>query len=203
MELTDRQNDALAELINIGFARTAASLSDLTGQRVMLDVPQVTIHPIAELHGALGEFVSGEVATVHQIFSGPVAGDALLLLDAGGAAVLATLLTNERSPSPRLDESAREVLTEVGNILLNACLGMFGNLLQVQVSFSIPRLHLESLGSVLTSLVIGKEELRYAMVVYTSFRLRESEVTGYLVIVLGVASLDRLIREVESWEDRQ
>jgi chemotaxis protein CheC len=95
------------------------------------------------------------------------------------------------------------VLTEVGNILLNACLGMFGNLLHIQVSFSVPRLHLESLNSVLKSLVIGKEELRYALVVYTAFRMRDSEVTGYLVIVLGVASLDRLIREVENWEEGQ
>lgn len=202
MELTERQKDALTELINIGFARTAASLSDLTGQRVLLDVPQVSIHTIQELPLALADFVVGEIATVHQIFTGPVAGDALLLLDAAGALLLTTLLTHEQAPVPRLDASAREVLTEVGNILLNACLGMFGNLLQVQVSFSVPRLHLESLNSVLQSLVIGTAELRHALVVYTAFRLRESEVTGYLVIILGVASLDRLIREVENWEER-
>jgi chemotaxis protein CheC len=203
MELTERQKDALTELINIGFARTAASLSELTGQRVILDVPQVSIHSMNELPDTLAGFVKGEVATVHQIFTGPVAGDALLLLDYDGAVVLASLLTNEQAPAARLDESGREVLTEVGNILLNACLGMFGNLLHVQVSFSVPRLHLESLNSVLRSLVIGKEELRYALVVYTAFRMRDSEVTGYLVIVLGVASLDRLMREVENWEERQ
>jgi chemotaxis protein CheC len=54
---------------------------------------------------------------------------------------------------------------------------MFGNMLRVQVSFSVPRLHLESLSSVLRSLIIGKEELRYALVVYTTFRMRDSEVT--------------------------
>ena len=203
MELNERQIDALTELINIGFARTAGSLSDLTGERVILDVPEVSIHPIHELHNALAGFVSGEIATVHQIFSGPVAGDALLLLDHEGAVVLTNLLAREPAVIPRLDASAREVLTEVGNILLNACLGMFGNMLKVQVSFSVPRLHLESLSSVLKSLIIGKEELRYALVVYTTFRMRDSEVTGYLVIVLGVASLDRLIREVEIWERAQ
>lgn len=202
MELNERQKDALTELINIGFARTAASLSDLTEERVLLDVPQVSMHPISELQPILADFVQGEVATVHQIFTGPVAGDALLLLDYEGAVVLTTLLTHEKASMGRLDASAREVLTEVGNILLNACLGMFGNLLQVQVSFSVPRLHLESLNSVLKSLVIGKEELRHALVVYTAFRMRDSEVSGYLVIVLGVASLDRLLREVENWEAR-
>jgi hypothetical protein len=33
--------------------------------------------------------------------------------------------------------------------------------------------------------------------------LRDAEVMGYLVIVLSVASLDRLIRAVEAWEARE
>ena len=105
--------------------------------------------------------------------------------------------------SDRLNTSAREVLTEVGNILLNACLGMFGNLLQVHVSFSVPRLHLDTLEALLRSLMVGVEGLRYALVVYTAFRIRESAVSGYLVIALNVASLDRLIQEAETWEQLQ
>ncbi|HKX31166.1 MAG TPA: chemotaxis protein CheC [Blastocatellia bacterium] len=203
MQLTERQRDALSELINIGFARAGASLSDLTGQRVVLEVPQVAIHRMSELNQALGRFVTGDVATVHQIFTGPVAGHALLLLDYDGAVALKYLLTDEPVLAGRLDASAREVLTEVGNILLNSCLGMFGNLLQVQVSFSVPQLHLESLRAVLDSLLIGKEELKYAILVHTGFLVRESDIKGFLVIVLGVASLDRLIYEVERWEERQ
>jgi chemotaxis protein CheC len=126
-----------------------------------------------------------------------VAGDALLMLNYDGALMLSDLLTGGRVPSPRLDASDREVLTEVGNILLNACLGMFGNLLKVHVMFSVPRLHLAAIGALLGSLVIGEDELRHALVVYTNFRMRESAVTGYLVIVLGVASLDRLLAEIE------
>lgn len=203
MELTDRQRDALSELINIAFSRTAASLSELTGHRVLLDVPNVAIFPITELSSALAEFLPAEVATVHQVFSGPITGDALLLLNYDGATTLTDLLTDEKIRSDRLNTSAREVLTEVGNILLNACLGMFGNLLQVHVSFSVPRLHLETLDALLRSLVISSEGLRYALVVYTAFRLRDSSVQGYLVIALNVASLDRLIQEAEEWEQRQ
>ena len=203
MELTEQQRDALCELINIAFSRTAASLSELTGHRVLLDVPQVAIFPITELGAALAKFLPAEVATVHQVFNGPVTGDALLLLNYDGAVKLTDLLTDEQVSSDRLNTSAREVLTEVGNILLNACLGMFGNLLQVHVTFSVPRLHLETLHALLNSLVIASEGLRYALVVYTAFRLRDSSVEGYLVIALNVASLDRLIQEAERWEARQ
>lgn len=201
MILTIAQRDALTELINIGYARAAGALSDLTGHRIALQVPEVSIHKIEEMGELLGKTLSGEVASVHQVFSGAVGGNGLLLLDHEAALLLTSLLTNESNPS--LDASAREVLTEVGNIVLNACLGVFGNLLEVQVTFAVPRLHVESINKVLSSITVGDEELHYALTVQTKFTLRDSKVGGYLVIILGVTSLDRLLEEVEKWEKRQ
>src|SRR5262245_54042417 len=203
MLLTEKQSDALAELINIAFARTAASLSELSGHRVLLKAPGVEVVSIDELPAALTAFVKEEVVSVHQIFSGPVAGDALLILNYQGAVKLTDLLCEYHAPSQKLDASAREALTEIGNILLNACLGVFGNLLHVHVSFAMPRLHLESLDKLMRSITIGAEELRYAVVVSTAFQIRESAVSGYLAIVLGVSSLDRLLRAIETWEEEQ
>lgn len=202
MKLTERQRDALSELINIAFARTGAALSELTGHRVVLNPPEVAVYRTEELRGALAKFVPGDVASIHQVFAGPVAGDALLLLNYDGAVQLTDLLT-EQDSSHFLDESAREVLTEVGNILLNACLGMFGNLLNVHVTFSVPRLHFETLDELIASITTGKSELHYALVVYTAFLIRDSSVKGFLVIVLSVTSLDRLIQEVDAWEAKQ
>lgn len=203
MKLTERQRDALSELINIAFARTGAALSELTGHRVLLSPPEVAVYRTQELRGALAKFVPGDVASIHQVFAGPVAGDALLLLNYAGAVQLTDLLTDENKTSNYLDESAREVLTEVGNILLNACLGMFGNLLNVHVTFSVPRLHLETLDELIDSTTTDKTEMHYALVVYTAFQVRDSSVKGFLVIVLSVGSLDRLIQEVDAWEAQQ
>jgi chemotaxis protein CheC len=203
VKLTERQSDALSELINIAFARTGAALSELTGHRVLLNPPEVAVYKAEELRGALAKFVPGDVASIHQVFAGPVAGDALLILNYAGAVQLTDLLTDGHKPSAFLDESAREVLTEVGNILLNACLGMFGNLLNVRVTFSVPRLHLETLDDLIESTTTGKGEMHYALVIYTAFQIRDSSVKGFLVIVLSVASLDRLIQEVDVWEAQQ
>jgi chemotaxis protein CheC len=200
--LTTDQTDAVTELVNIAFSRTAAALSELTGNRVELTVPEVSAHPIPDLLRAVGRFVRGDVATVHQIFGGPVSGDAFLLLDIAGAARLVDLLTGAGAPTAQMGASAREVLGEVGNILLNACLGVFGDLLEVRFTFAVPRLHLESLGSMLDSLVIDDDELRHALLVGARFRVRGSEVTGCLVLVLGVTSLDRFVRAIEDWAER-
>jgi len=203
MTLTTAQQDALVELINIGFGRAASSLSKLTGHRVQLEVPQVFMCPIDEMADRLRPMLADEIATVHQIFSGPVAGDAMLVLDQHSAAILKELLTDEPALPLAIDRSAREVVTEIGNILLNACLGTFGNLLKVQVSFSVPHLTLDTLESVVGSVAVERQGLRYALIIHSSFRLRNSSLTGYLVIVLGVASLERLILALEQWEPEQ
>jgi len=203
LDLSTDQQDALIELINIGFGRAAAALSKLTGHRVQLEVPQVAMCPMEEMAERLRPLLGNELATVHQIFSGPVGGDALLVLDQHSASILKELLTSEPALPLAIDRSAREVVTEIGNILLNACLGTFGNLLKVQVSFAVPHLTLETLDGVVNSIAVDREGLRYALIVHSSFRLRNSSLTGYLVIILGVASMERLIDALEQWEREQ
>ncbi len=203
MNLSESYQDTLTELINIGYGRAAAALSELTGRRIVLEVPKVAVHPIDEVGPVLKTVLKGDVASVHQVFSGPVSGNALLLLDEEAARMLHTLLLGQESGDARLHGAAGEALTEVGNILLNACLGVFGNLLQVQVTFSVPRLRLESVDGVLHSISVRDQELQCALMVHTRFRIRESNVAGYMVIILGMTSFTRLLEELERWEQRQ
>jgi len=203
MELTESQRDALTELINIGYGRAAGALSELTGYRINLEVPTVAIHPVEETTSLLREIISGDVASVNQVFSGPVAGHALLLLDERAALLLTELLTDEKVPSRKIDTSVREIITEVGNILLNACLGVFGNQLKVQVTFSVPRINVDSIEGVLNLITVRDQELRYALMIHMRFHLRAKDVTGYMVIILGVTSLERLMSELKNWEERQ
>ena len=191
MNLDAIQTDALTELFNIGLHRAAASLSELTSQRIVVELPRLWISPIQHMRPRLMELLDGDLASVHQIFGGVVSGDAVLLLEYEKAALLAKLMTqDEVAISGRLDQSAREVLTEVGNIVLGACLSVFGDILKVSVSFSVPRIHIESLDGLLQSLTVEHDELQYAVIAATRFRLSELEVGGYLIVALGLTSLE-------------
>jgi chemotaxis protein CheC len=202
MELTATHQEALTELINIGYGRAAASLSQLTRRRITLEVPRIGVYEIDKAVDALRQSMHGEVATVHQLFSGPVAGHALLLLDRSAALTLNSLLLDQKHVSGELHQAEREVLTEVGNILLNACLGVFGNVLQVQMTFSVPRFHVESVEDVLKTATVQSRELQYALMVHTRFHVKTSDVSGYLMMILGVTSLSRLTAELDNWEQR-
>ena len=202
MELNASQKDALTELINIGYARAAGALSDLTGHRIVLQVPNVDIHPIAKLAPILEHVISGDVASVNQLFGGALKGNALLILDKPAALLLNRLLT-DRPEAQELDAAGREVIAEVGNIVLNACLGVFGNLLHVQVTFTVPDLLVANIRQVLGTVHFENVELQHALMIHTRFYLRASDVSGYLVIILGVASLERLLLELRKWEERE
>ena len=184
-------HDALTELFNIGLHRAAAALSELTGQRIVVDLPRLWVCPIDETHLRLRALLEGELATVHQIFMGNVAGDAILVLEYEQASRLAALLTDGVvAVDGRLDQSAREVLTEVGNVILSSCLSAFGDMLRVKVSFSVPRIHVESLEGMLRSIKVETDELHYTLLAATRFHLSEGEVGGYLIIAVGIASLE-------------
>ncbi|HET9799199.1 MAG TPA: hypothetical protein VFP90_14465, partial [Gemmatimonadaceae bacterium] len=152
-----------------------------------------------ETHGRLRELIEGELATVHQIFMGNMAGDAVLVLEYENASRLAALLTDgELANGGRLDQSAREVLVEVGNVILSSCLSAFGDMLHVSVSFAVPRIHVESLEGLLRSIKVQSDELHFTLLAATRFRLTEGEVGGYLMIAIGVASLELISDALES-----
>src|SRR5438552_3157533 len=103
-----RQTDALTELINIAFGLTAAKLSEISGCRVLLDVPLIGIHRIHALARELEPFITGPAASVHQVFSGPISGDAILFLNYEGAVALSNLLVGEHLQAQSSDSSTGE-----------------------------------------------------------------------------------------------
>jgi chemotaxis protein CheC len=203
MELTLGKKDALTELINIGYGRAAGALSELTGYRITLEVPQVAIHEIETIGPVLEETVGPVVASVSQVFMGPISGNALLLLSEASAVALSQLLAEQPAENPDLDVNAKEVVTEIGNILLNACIGVFGNLLHLQITFAVPRMSVDQVQRLFQHLDPEAEKVRYGLMIHTRFKIKTGNVTGYLVIVLGITSLDRLMIELDKWEKRQ
>src|SRR6185295_15684492 len=120
-----------------------------------------------------------------------------------GAIELCNLFAEEQLRSQGLDCSSEEILIEIGNMLLGTCLGVFGNLLEVRVSFSIPLLHMATLEHFLASLSISGDKPQHAVVIAAPFHIRGKELHGRIVIALCVSSLERLIQSVERWESSQ
>jgi chemotaxis protein CheC len=201
MLLTNQQNNGLTEFTKMALSRrTAASLSELIGCPVVVQVSGVSLYPLSRLATELAESLPSQMATVHQLFTGSISGDSLFLLDYYYALMLTNLLQTDSLPkSDRLDASACDILTEVGNLVLNAYLGMLSKMLQRPLSFSVPSFELELLSPLMDSLIVEKNEFRYALVVNTTFQLHNNSVNAHLSFVSGVVSLSCVIKAIETW----
>jgi chemotaxis protein CheC len=198
MQLNSQQQDALSELINIGFGRAASALSVLVGQRVLIEAPDVSLYPIENLNSILSTLSIGEITSVHQVFSGRISGTAMLLMDVNSSTALADLLAGGSGTPHEVSDADREAMQETGNILLNAFTGSFGNLLQVHISFTVPHVYYDSLNNMLNTLMIDQQELEYALVVRVNFQLSNGQVSGYVVIIMGVQSMEKLLESMRA-----
>lgn len=203
MLLTEPQKNALIKFLSIAFDRSTVSLSKLIGIPVHLDSPEVYLYPVNSFYTHFSDLTDNdELTTVSQIFKGCMSGNALWLLNYNNAVKLINLISEHpqlyQQQNPNL--STYEMVTEFGNILLNACLGMLSNILDMKVFFSVPLLHLQKLNRLLDFLV-SKNELRYAIVIKATLYLYEHSVNSYICLVVGVPSLYQLIKAIETWAE--
>lgn len=196
MLLNDQQKDALCELINIGFGRAASALSIMVGQRVLIETPNVEMYEIPDLNTVFETLSAGEITTVHQVFAGRISGTAILLMDNKSSSALVDMLGGGAGEPHEMSEEDRGAMQETGNILLNAFTGAFGNLLQVHISFTVPRVHYESLRNMLHTLMINHKELEYALVVRVNFQLTKGNVSGFVMIIMGIQSMTALLESM-------
>ncbi|GAB4520502.1 MAG: hypothetical protein Fur0018_00060 [Anaerolineales bacterium] len=192
--LSPWQKDVLTEQVNIGFGHAAHVLADLLGQRIHLEAPQTGVYRRAEVPAALALALSGEVAAVRQSFHGPMKGSAYLLLEHRHAAILMDLLFGGSGQVRRMNASDYEALTEVGNIVLNAFLGTMSNLLHLRFTLMLSKFDLKPLDD----LFPADDDETYMVVIKTRFRIATSRIDGYLVLLLGGASLQILIQAIDN-----
>ncbi|WP_029009147.1 chemotaxis protein [Azospirillum halopraeferens] len=131
--------DAIAELFNIGMGEPAAALSVMVGEPVVLSVPSVTVARRADIAADVVPAVgaAAPVCAVLGSFRGPFSGEAMLVFPAGAGLALVDRLVPGGADGPD-GETARDALTEIGNIILNGCLASFANLVEGEVESGVP-----------------------------------------------------------------
>jgi chemotaxis protein CheC len=194
--LSDDQRDMFTEAINIGFGRAAASLSILVGQKVILEVPKLSVLPISGLSPVISNAYQN-LAAVEQRFTGGLTGDVILIMDLEIAARFIDLLSGGEGQPRVLTTSDREALLEVGNILLNAYIGSFGNFLHTQINFSVPTLHLQTLSKALTTIEADGND-QAVLLVETKFLLHNGTVAGHVALIIETNSLADLFQYIQT-----
>lgn len=151
--LDELQLDTLRELSNIGMGHAATALSQLLRRGISLHVPSLTVTDIAEVPSLLGG-AETLVAGVTLDVLGGARGNILLIFPQQSAERLLSVLVGDADCDPLESQLGASTLCEVGNILASAYLTALGQMLNLVLIPSVPRMALDMAGAVVDTVLI-------------------------------------------------
>jgi chemotaxis protein CheC len=188
--LDELEVDALTELVNIGVSRAALSLRELVGEQVFLSVPSVDVLSKPEAAKLVNPSQSSLLIAVRQSFHGEFSGRALLIFPEINSLELVRAVAGDHLSLEDIAELEHEALAEIGNIILNSCMGTIANLLQRNLTMSLPEI-LRGSGLDLFDLSIPTDE-DVVLFIRINFTLHGREISGYVAMVMDLPSLTAL-----------
>jgi chemotaxis protein CheC len=149
---SDIQLDALRELANIGSGNAGTALGSMLGKSVDISVPTAAALPLAEAVA-----IAGEPDELRHGVVVPIVGDfeamVVLLFPDDDARKLCGIYGIEPSTP-----DGKSMLGEVGNILGTNYIGVLGQMAGMRLEPAPPQVVEDMLGSILSTVLIGRGE---------------------------------------------
>ncbi|MBP6773722.1 MAG: chemotaxis protein CheC [Gemmatimonadaceae bacterium] len=191
------QLDALRETANIGAGHAATALSQMTGNTIMIKVPNISVASMEDLPA---QFAADEepVAAVLMHMLGDLSGRTLLVFPRPTVMRLAELmLRRPLGSSLALGELESSAIKEAGNILSGAYMNALSDFLGMLLLPSPPTLVIDMSTAVLTS-AFGEfsADPDAIICVESEFMLTELQHTlrGFFLLLPDPASLQVMLR---------
>lgn len=196
--LSPLQTDALAEMFNIGAGHAAASLSEIVGDEVQLSIPRIAFCRREELGSNLASLRSDRLGAVRQDFAGAFAVNASLLFTEDKALEIVREMLGSQVSVDDLPEFEQEAMCELGNIILNACMASISEMLDIEMTSTLPIYHVNRMEVVLQELTSDMQQ-PVVLVLHIDLMIEKRETHGALVFLLSSASFHELIAAVDKF----
>jgi len=191
--------DAVAEVLNVGMGSAAASLSEMISDEVNLSVPGVEFVSRLDATTIIGEKAKSDVSGVRQNFQGAFGGDAMLLFpeDQSLELVRAVLQQDDISLTD-LTDMEQEAMTEIGNVILNACLCSMADMFSEEIQGEIPEFVKGSLKQVFSAEGGLENTEAVVLLLNMDFAVETKNLQGYVTFLMDVESVQQFKKAIEN-----
>jgi len=195
MRLNEYELDALAEVINIGSGLAANSLSEITGSRIVLAVPQVYVCDSSEISKMAKNLDWNFGTTIRQDFEGRVSGRALLAFSEDNAFELARAIGDIPTSDAEMDDELCGILEELGNIVLNSLLGAIANITHCSLAYTLPQLCTKNTYTKIIRRFTDASQSSESIVLVadTSITVASRDISGSLLLLFETGDVEVLI----------
>lgn len=195
--LGEIRTDALRETANIGAAHAATALSELSGRRVMVDVPEVALRPVDEIPDLLGDPAAPVAAVIVQV-SGDLHGRVLQVFESRTAVSMVRLLHGGPGPDfpGGFGDPEISAMKEIGNALVGAYLSALSALTGLTATVTVPAFALDMAGAILVAgYVDPEEEEEHVLSIATRLGVDGSEyLRAHFLLIPEETTLARILK---------
>lgn len=192
--LLELEQDFLVEIFNIGVGKAAASLSELVQQEILLSVPRVEIETQQSLIDHLA--VDGMMCSISQLMHGPLNALSMLIFPAGSSETIVRKMLGEGLPDETIADLQQEALTEIGNIVINACIGSIAQTLSMEFQIDLPEYQVAEACDLRQFNTQSADHV--VLLIIIDLVLSESQTRGYLAFIMNAISLTQLKESIQA-----
>ncbi|MES1982609.1 MAG: chemotaxis protein CheC [Pseudomonadota bacterium] len=186
----------LTEIFNIGIGRAANSLSLMAMDEVGLTVPSIKFTTRKKAAGILVTTAGEVVCSVMQRLEGTFNADAILIFPQANSLEIVKLMVGDTTVQD-LSELELEALCEIGNIILNACIGTLTNILGGEFNISLPSTKIDTCWAILELERRSHDEV--VMLLYIDFIMETRKIHGHLAILQDIVSIPIFAKKIEDY----
>ena len=194
ISLDEESRDALLEIFNIGVGRSAVALSQMINAEVALSIPDFEVLKISQIAARIA--APGQRAcVVQENFRQGLDGNAMMVFTENEGLSLIARLLDSPFPLDKLAEAEAEALSEVGNIILNACLAQVADALGVFLETTLPVCSVGGFESFTRNALASNgssAEDAEAFLLKINLIVKECGIMGYLIFLLDFRSVSTL-----------
>ena len=196
-EMNDLQKDALTEAFNISIGRAAGTLNSMLNEEVSLSVPDVRFATTKNILEIIPLSTEREICYVSQVFKGNFfSTEAILLFAEDESLELVRILLGSDTPLEKMSGLEHEAMIEVGNVILNACIGSLANSLKDEMTSTIPELVVCQATELFNDMHLSVDSNKSLLVVFIDFSVETKSITGYLILVLELHSFEKFFTQL-------
>ena len=197
--LSEIQHDALVEIFNISIGRAAAAMSNIVNQEITLATPSfrfMTVREAAEeLGSGEGKGEGSRICGVTQTYKGTFDAEAILMFPEEKSLEIVRMMVGESFPLNALSDLEQDAMSEIGNIILNACIGTIANIVGGKFTSTLPTFRLGTSREILHADEKGADD--FVLFIFIDFIMKKSEIQGYVAFLMSVPSIDGLLQSVD------
>jgi chemotaxis protein CheC len=190
--ISELELDSIREFINIGMGKAGKVLNAMLESHIDLSIAEIAILSEDEIYTFMESDNNEKLSIIEMGFSGEITGTTSLLFPTSCALNLVQALTGDELKDDDLDAIRVGTLSEIGNIVINALMGMISNILKMRLRYTVPKHSEKSMEGIYKSAITESPEENVLIKISTNFNIKNLSIEGNIIIFLSLRAFSKL-----------